>query len=430
MEKMKRRPQSIRRAFVTAISVTLVAIFVCSAATFYGCWMIQKTLLPDSDEVWLQTRTTYADGTVSEGKQRFRLDVPAELSALVPGGGMQSEEEQVEYTIEKIGSSYAMLSPARRTVYRGTQIAMVALPLLYAIVGIAICAWWFYRKKIAPPIQILTDAIGHVQKNTLDFQIDCPGDDELGQLCEMFERMRRALYENNRKLWRTIEDQRVLQASVAHDLRNPIAILEGYIEYLQKKLPGRGMSREKLEHTLENMSATAKRLERYTDCMRDLDALQKIEVEPVCLTYPDDLGRLIEDLAMLFEQAKIETVCAFGAGPRTIRADPVLLARILENLFANSLRYARHTVRVSAAIEEGILSVQVEDDGPGFSQDILEKKARTFYSRPANGEHLGLGLATARILCQKQDGQLDLSNGASGGARVRVSIPLQKEEQD
>lgn len=427
MEKVNRKRASIKKSFVTAVSLTLLLVFLGSAATLYGCRLIQKHLLPDSNEVWLQTRTTYADGTVSEGSQRFQLDVPAQLGTLIPDGGISAEEEQVEYTVEMIESSFSMLSPSRKLLYRGTQVAMAVLPLFYAAAGIALCAWWFYRKKIAPPVRILTDAIGHIQESDLDFEIECPGEDELGQLCFMFERMRQALYENNRQLWRTIEDQRLLQASVAHDLRNPITILEGYIESLQNKLSRERLTPQKLEHTLENMSITTKRLERYTDCMRDLHALQKTETCPSRLTYPIGLSQLTESISMMLRQKNMDVDVVCRGAPREIFIDQALLARILENIFSNASRYAKSSVHISSLLEENVLSIEVTDDGPGFSAGVLEKRAITFYSEDTGEKHLGLGLATARILCQKQKGQLFLSNSPSGGACVRIRIPLPQE---
>ena len=61
------------------------------------------------------------------------------------------------------------------------------------------------------------------------------------------------MYENNRVLWHMLEERRVLQASLAHDLRNPIAIIEGYTEYLQEKAQTGNLSSEKLGHTLANL---------------------------------------------------------------------------------------------------------------------------------------------------------------------------------
>ena len=60
--------------------------------------------------------------------------------------------------------------------------------------------------------------------------------DGLGRLCIAFEEMRQALYDNNRQLWNMTRQLRILQASVAYDLRNPVAIVEGYVEYMQQCL--------------------------------------------------------------------------------------------------------------------------------------------------------------------------------------------------
>ena len=91
-------------------------------------------------------------------------------------------------------------------------------------------AEWFYHKVLEPPITVLMEATAHIQDRDLNFQITFDGQDELGRLCAAFEKMRQTLYENNRQMWSMLEERRALQASVAHDLRNPIAIMTGYVE--------------------------------------------------------------------------------------------------------------------------------------------------------------------------------------------------------
>ena len=430
MEKMKKSTNSIKKTFGTAVSLTMLAVFFCSAITIYGCWRVQKYLLPDSKEVWLQTRTTYTDGSYSESKQLFRLDTPTEISKLIPTENESNQEEHVEYTVEMIKSSYSQLSPKQKILYRGSQSAMIMFPVLYSAVGVILCVWWFYCKKIVPPVEILADAVVHIQKNTLDFQVVSPSKDELGQLCSMFETMRQILYENNRQLWRTIEDQRILQASVAHDLRNPITILEGYIEYLQSNLPTGRLSGEKLDHTLSNMSVAAKRLEKYTDCIRNLNALEEIEIKPSPLSYPNDLEKMINGLSIMTRGKGIPVNTDCQGSPCTLSLDQIILSRILENILANAMRYAKSTIQVSSHIKENRLTICITDDGPGFSANILSKKATMFYSEDPSSKHLGLGLATVRILCQKQGGQILLSNIPSGGACVRILLPLPVSEKE
>lgn len=61
-----------------------------------------------------------------------------------------------------------------------------------------------------------------IQDNDLDFSIEYSSDDELGQLCRSMEKMRKELCHNNKVLWETLRQRKLLNAFVAHDLRTPI----------------------------------------------------------------------------------------------------------------------------------------------------------------------------------------------------------------
>ena len=60
---------------------------------------------------------------------------------------------------------------------------------IYSITGIMLCAWWFYRKELSPPIQVLADATKHLREQDLDFMVDYNRNDELGRFCTAFEEM-------------------------------------------------------------------------------------------------------------------------------------------------------------------------------------------------------------------------------------------------
>lgn len=64
-----------------------------------------------------------------------------------------------------------------------------------------------------------------IAEEDLDFHMAYENEDEMGMLCREFERMRGQLEENNRRLWQMIEDERVLRAAIAHDIRSPLAIM-------------------------------------------------------------------------------------------------------------------------------------------------------------------------------------------------------------
>ncbi len=426
MEKIKR--QSLKRSFMAAVAITMLIVFLCSGLAMFGCYRLQKYILPDSNEVWLTQQTTAPDGTVTEAKLRYVLNGPPEpFGQLVADGQEHNEaQEQTSYRIERIESSYSMLSSKAKTAYRASQICMVLLPLVFAVIGITLCAWWFYHKILEPPITVLMDATTHIQDQDLNFQINFDGRDELGQLCTAFEKMRQTLYENNRQLWSMLEERRALQASVAHDLRNPIAIMTGYVEYLQENRRAGTLTEEKLKKALSNLGITAERMGRYTDTMRDLGAIEETEVHRREVKLPDFLQHMADSLAILFQNTEVRFSYEFHVPKGRAVFDGELLYRVLENLISNALRFAEREIGLTFCLEHGILSATVTDDGPGFSDKLLQKKTALFYSEDTSGKHLGLGLAVSRVLCQKHGGTIELSNRSPHGACVKASITIKQ----
>lgn len=423
MEKVKR--QSLKQSFIKAVAITMLVVFLCSALAIFGCYRLQKYILPDSNEVWLIQQTTMADGTVTEAKQRYYLDRPSPFTRLV-AEGREQDEADISYMIESIESSYSMLPARSKAIYRASQMCMVLLPLLFAGLGITMCAWWFYHKKLEPPITVLMDATTHIQDQDLNFQIDFDRQDELGQLCAAFEKMRQTLYENNRQLWSMLEERRTLQASVAHDLRNPLAILFGYVEHLQESSRSGTLTDEKLEKALTNLRITTERMGRYTDTMRDLGAIEETEIHHTEAELPDFLQHMADSLSVLFQNTGVRFSYELHVPECKAAFDGELLYRVLENLISNALRFAEQQITLIFSLEHGTLSAVVTDDGPGFSDKLLRRKTALFYSEDSSGKHLGLGLAVSRVLCQKHGGTIELSNAEPHGACVKASITIKQ----
>ena len=411
-----------------AVAITMLVVFLCGAFAIVICYRFQKHILPDSNEVWLTQQTTAPDGTITEAKLRYVLNGPPEpFGQLVRDDQERNEaQEQTSYRIERIESSYSMLSSKAKTAYRTSQICMVLLPFLFAVIGITLCAWWFYRRILEPPISVLMDATAHIQDQDLNFRINFDGRDELGQLCTAFEKMRQTLYENNRQLWSMLEERRALQASVAHDLRNPIAIMTGYVEYLQENRQSGTLTDEKLEKALSNLGITAERMGCYTDTMRDLGAIEETEVHRREVELPDFLQHMADSLSILFQNTEVRFACDFHVPAGRAVLDGELLYRVLENLISNALRFAEHQIDLAFYLEHGTLSATVTDDGPGFSEKLLQKKTALFYSEDTSGKHLGLGLAVSRVLCQKHGGTIELSNRPPHGACAKASITIKR----
>ena len=425
MEKMK-KVKSIKSAFIWTVAITMIIVFISSALTIYICYRMQKNILPGSQEIWLHTQTIMADGTVSGAKQRLILDEPSKVSILTPAKPEEEKLGDTEFTIERIESSFSTLRPKQQLLYRAISISMVGLPFIYSVIGIMLCAWWFYRKKLSPPIQVLADATKHIKGQDLDFTVAYNSNDELGRLCTAFEEMRQALYDNNRQLWNMIEQRRILQASVAHDLRNPIAIIEGYVEYMQQCFTNGSLNDGKLQHTLSNLAITSKRLERYTDYIRDLNTIEETETKYSVVQLPDFLKNATESFSLIAGQHSLEIEYHSTVSRCQVKLDEQIFYRIIENIFSNAIRYADSKVSFLYTFIDDALTITITDDGKGFSKTMLCKKNTFLYSEDKMDGHMGLGLATSRVLSQKHGGCLELSNVTPGGACVTIKLAAGK----
>jgi signal transduction histidine kinase len=108
-----------------------------------------------------------------------------------------------------------------------------------------------------------------------------------------------------------------------------------------------------------------------------------------------------------------------------VRGDAEALLRVLTNLLDNAIRHGDAHVAVTTARENGTVTVDVVDDGPGFAAEDLPHVFEPLFraDRARGGPHAGLGLAIARRLVRAHGGEVRAANDPAGGARLTVELP-------
>ena len=91
-------------------------------------------------------------------------------------------------------------------------------------------------------------------------------------------KMRSDLWPKQKALWESLEQRKLLNASVAHDIRTPITVLKGYLDYLEKMIPQDKLTEDMLLDTVSSMQGAVNRLEQYVDCVRDVEKIENIEI--------------------------------------------------------------------------------------------------------------------------------------------------------
>ena len=330
------------------------------------------------------------------------------------------------YPIETTSPTLFIPAGPLRFFYKNVgQIALCAFVITAALAFLA-DAWWFYHWKIKKPLAILNQAAQKIGQSDLDFHVESPSADELGKLCQSFETMRASLEENNRALWDAVEERKRLNAAFSHDLRTPLTVLQGYSDLLLDALPSGDLSPEKTVDTVLTMKRSLMRLQRYVESMNSLQRLEDLQPQKTSLSFSALCGRLRETGKILRQEGF--SFSSQGDGP--VSLDTELLFQVYENLLSNAGRYAQSQVWAAAVLEGPVLSLTVEDDGPGFPPAALKRAAEPYYrgdnSPSPQGElHFGLGLYICRSLCEKHGGHLTLANRPQGGARVTASFQVE-----
>lgn len=295
--------------------------------------------------------------------------------------------------------------------------------LLMAVLGSCVAVTLFYKIKLQKPILELQNASEMIAANDLDFHMNYENKDEMGTLCQQFEKMRSQLEENNRALWKMIDDERALRAAIAHDIRSPLTTLRGYQEMLLEFIPEDILDKEKVLDMLREGIKQIHRMDSFTENMQKLTSLE--ERKPVCkkINIYELQQQLKMEISVLAKDSGKDCTIEVSGEENTIEVDKEIVLEVAENLFSNALRYASHNVHIMLSINKETLKVCVTDDGTGFGE-CEEKVTEAFYHSNPNDDlkHFGLGIYICKVYCEKHGGKLRILNRIQGGASVEATF--------
>ena len=326
----------------------------------------------------------------------------------------EDDHAYVVYT-DHNGNPVQPYDQKRQAIYwliSNTQLLLVPLWVIFCIV---LTGAIFYTVELKKPINILLDASKKIADNQLDFRVEYKKKNELGNLCSAFDEMRSALYENNREMWRSLEERKRLNSAFSHDLRTPLTVLKGYADFLEKYIPDGKVSEEKILSVISMMNGQILRLENYTQKMNSVQKLEDIVPQAEEIPAEKLFENLSETGKLLCTEKEFRT--EFSSDRERISADYEILMQVYENLVSNAVRYAESSVEVHCIIAENTLTISVLDDGKGFSEEALKKAVQPFFrdEKESDKMHFGLGLYICRVLCEKCGGTLNISNHENGG---------------
>lgn len=229
-----------------------------------------------------------------------------------------------------------------------------------------------------------------------------------------------------------------LAAGVAHEVKNPLAILAMSLDYLSRVLTDRD---ETVADVLNDMRDAVRRADRIIIGLLDFSASEKLELQP------GDLNSAIEKAAQLVNHSRksngVELVQNLAPDLPPVALDQSKTVQALVNLFSNSIdampgggtltirSYQPSSTGSDAASRTsgqfpgraGMVVVEIEDGGSGIPPDKLPKIFDPFFTTKPPGKGTGLGLTVTRKILELHGGSLQITNRQEGGVRSVLQFP-------
>jgi signal transduction histidine kinase len=253
--------------------------------------------------------------------------------------------------------------------------------------------------------------------------------DEIDELGTAFAAMSDRIAEQFERLKETDRLRRELVTNVSHDLRTPLASMQGYVDTLLIK--DQALSAAERRRYLEITRKHAAHLARLVADLFELARLDAASVEPVLETF--SLAELLQDVAQEFElEGQHRGVSVAVETPRDesrVVADIALIQRVLENLIRNALKFTPAGGRIALRVEPRPrrVAVTVADTGRGIPAEDLPQIFNRFFCQGSgdtgDGASTGLGLAIVKRILDLHGSRIVVSSEVDVGTRFEFTLP-------
>jgi two-component system OmpR family sensor kinase len=262
-------------------------------------------------------------------------------------------------------------------------------------------------RLIGRPISALVNATDAIGRGEYDVNVPCGRHDPPEIL-----RLSRAVADMAKRIKKQLSDQRELLATVSHEVRSPLARVRLLSELLRDE--SSAVRKAKLLDDLEQ------EIVEIDDLVGGLLAQSRLEFSALSIRSTDILALVKRTI----ERAGAEIVPSVSGKVVPVACDATLFARALSNLLENARKHAGGATAVNLRFSRDELSVEVEDRGPGISDENRERVFEAFFSAEAGtSESLGLGLALVRRIARAHGGDAMTRPNKGGGSVVGFAIP-------
>jgi len=315
-----------------------------------------------------------------------------------------------------------VMGPLEETFLASVHNSLIWVGL--AILAVGLAASYALARSITVPLRNLSKAAEQIAQGNFEQTVPIETKDEVGHLAAIFNRMAEVLATNTKL-------RRQLLANIAHELRTPLAVIQGHLE---------GMIDGVIEPSKDQLSSLHEEAIRLNRLIKELRDLSLAEVRQLALEKgPTDINQLISRVVNMLrpiaDEKNIHLGCFLAEEIPDVTVDNDRMNQVFYNILVNAIRYSPvySEVQVTTSLEETgqWLIVSIRDNGPGIAAEDVLYVFDHFYrgdkSRDRKSGGSGLGLAIVKQLVEIHGGQVAVNSEVGKGSIFEVRIPLDKE---
>lgn len=306
------------------------------------------------------------------------------------------------------------------------------ISVIFSVLIAALLGYILFR-YITRRVNVLSDAMEVFKKTDftqsvlLPERFDGRKGDEIDLLGCTFSQMSERIIQQVKLLKHNDTARRELIANVSHDLRTPLASMQGYLETLLLK-------KEELSETekLEYIKTAYENSQRLQKLISELFELARLENDDAALHFESfSMSELAQDVSQKFKlNAKNKGITLETTIPKRpvfVSADIGLIQRVLENLLDNAIKYTPEGGEVEVVLNVGEESVEtiIKDSGQGISDEEAQHIFERFYriEKHRNQDGTGLGLAIVKRIMQLHNSTIFVSPAKNKGTIFSFDLP-------
>lgn len=299
--------------------------------------------------------------------------------------------------------------------------SVIIILLISALVGLL--AIWLITKKLNPIIR----GIDAFKEGKLETRIPVKTSSEIDRIGLVFNEMADTIEKNIQELKGVDNLRRELISNVSHDLRTPVASIQGYAETLLLKQGKIG--EEEQRKYLEVIFKSCGRLKKLVEDLFELSKLQTQQVKPN--SEPFSIAELVYDIAnkyrIISQKRGISVNTTIAKDLPLVKADISMIDRVLQNLIDNAVKFCNEGDTINIEIDNklpGKVEVRVADSGQGISTEDLPHVFQRYYKGRDDHQSTGLGLAIVRKIIELHQSRIEVFSQYGKGTTFVFDLPV------